>query len=111
MSKGNAKTNHHYVPRGYLAHFTIPGEKSLIWQYDKLAQKFSKAPKSIHKIASRKNYYAFTSNTGGLDTNTIEDAFQKIETEAISIMRQIFPGKLSILLNNNHEKSTYYLIT
>ena len=29
------KKNQHFVPKGYLRNFTIAGEKSHVWEYDK----------------------------------------------------------------------------
>ncbi|MEX1668608.1 DUF4238 domain-containing protein [Zhongshania guokunii] len=45
-----AKDNQHYVPQGYLRGFTIEGERSLIWEYDKNTGKISRQPKSVRGV-------------------------------------------------------------
>lgn len=88
-----AKDNHHYVPQGYLRCFTIEGEKSLIWEYDKDTGEISRHPKSLRNICSEHHYYAQKREDGSVDSESMEDAFHQIEDETPRIIRNIkFPG-------------------
>lgn len=83
------KDNQHYVPRGYLRGFTIPGEKSLIWQYDKNTGEIFKRPKSINRICSEFQYYAQKNEDGSTDKKTMENAFHEIEDKTPRIIKRI----------------------
>lgn len=88
-----AKDNHHYVPQGYLRGFTIEGEKSLIWEYDKDTGEISHYPKSIRDICSKHHYYAQKRENGSVDNESMEDAFHEIEDKTPRIIKKIkFPG-------------------
>lgn len=84
-----AKDNQHFIPQGYLRGFTIHGEKSLIWEYDKNTGHISKAPKSIREICNRDKYYAQKNEDGSLDKESIENSFHEIENLAPRIIRKI----------------------
>jgi hypothetical protein len=77
--------------------FSIDGEKSLIWEYDKKYCKISKTPKSVNKICSKDFYYE-QKMPDGSKTQMLEDGFQKIEKVAINIIRKI----------NSEQKLTEY---
>ncbi|KGJ95996.1 DUF4238 domain-containing protein [Thalassotalea sp. ND16A] len=83
------KDNQHYVPRGYLRGFTIPGEKSLIWQYDKNTGEIFKRPKSVNRICSEFQYYAQKNEDGSTDKETMENAFHEIEDKTPRIIKKI----------------------
>lgn len=84
------KDNHHFIPQGYLRKFTILGEKSLIWEYDKKEGFFSKKPKSVRKICAIKQYYAQEDEQGNINKNNIEDAFSKYtESPGIRVINSI----------------------
>ena len=88
-----AKENHHYVPQGYLRGFTIEGEKSLIWEYDKNSGRVSHQPKSIREICAGHHYYAQKREDGSVDHESMEDAFHEIEDKTPRILKNIkFPG-------------------
>lgn len=88
-----AKENHHYVPQGYLRGFTIEGEKSLIWEYDKDTGKVSRQPKSIREVCAEHHYYAQKREDGSVDHESMEDAFHEIEDKTPRIIKNIkFPG-------------------
>lgn len=88
-----AKDNHHYVPQGYLRGFTIEGEKSLIWEYNKDTGVISRQPRSIHKICAAHHYYAQKHEDGAIDNKSMEDAFHEIEDKAPRVIKNIkFPG-------------------
>ena len=84
-----AKDNHHYVPQGYLRGFTIEGEKSLIWEYDKDTGEISRHPKSIRDICSEHHYYAQKREDGSVDNESMEDAFHEIEDKTPRIIKNI----------------------
>ena len=71
------KDNQHFVPQGYLRKFTIEGEKSLLWEYDKITGKISKDPKSVRQICTENQYYAQEDENGNIDKDKLEDAFSK----------------------------------
>lgn len=84
-----AKGNHHFVPQGYLRGFTIEGEKSLIWEYDKEAGSITRQPKSIREICSEHHYYAQKREDGSVDNESMENAFHEIENKAPKVIRSI----------------------
>jgi len=84
-----AKDNQHYVPKGYLRGFTISGEKSLIWQYDKNTGEVSRHPKSINQICSEHQYYAQQYQDGSIDKETVENAFHEIENKTPRVIKKI----------------------
>lgn len=88
-----AKDNHHYVPQGYLRGFTIEGEKSLIWEYDKNTGKISHQPRTIRDVCAEHHYYAQKREDGTVDNESMEDAFHEIEDKVPRIIKAIkFPG-------------------
>jgi len=88
-----AKDNQHYVPQGYLRGFTIEGERSLIWEYDKNTGEISHQPKSIREICAEHQYYAQKREDGTVDHESMEDAFHEIEDKAPRVIKKInFPG-------------------
>ncbi|NKI19243.1 DUF4238 domain-containing protein [Spongiibacter sp. KMU-166] len=106
-----AKDNHHYVPKGYLRGFTIEGEKSLIWEYDKNTGGISRQPKSISYICSEHHYYAQKNEDGTVDHESMENAFHYIEDKAPRIIAKIeFPGtgKKVILTDKEREILSFF---
>lgn len=71
------KDNQHFVPQGYLRKFTIKGEKSLLWEYDKKTGTNSKEPKSVKQICTEHQYYAQEDENGDINKDKLEDAFSK----------------------------------
>lgn len=87
------KENQHYVPQGYLRKFTIDGEKSLLWEYDKKIGENSKEPKSVRQICNEHLYYAQEKENGELDKDTLENGFSKyVENPGIRAIDSI-PNK------------------
>jgi hypothetical protein len=100
-----AKDNHHYVPQGYLRGFTIEGEKSLVWEYDKNTGEISRNPKSVRDICSEYHYYAQKREDGSVDNVSMEDAFHEIEDKAPRIIKNIiFPGTGQKVALNDEER-------
>lgn len=88
-----AKDNHHYVPQGYLRGFTLEGEKSHIWEYDKNTGEISRQPRSIRDICAKHHYYEQKSEDGSIDHESMEGAFHEIENKAPRVIKNIkFPG-------------------
>lgn len=83
------KDNHHFVPQGYLRGFTIEGERSLIWEYDKETGNISHQPKSVREICSEHHYYAQKSEDGSVDNESMENAFHEIEDKTPRIIKSI----------------------
>jgi hypothetical protein len=81
MSKKNplkTKKNQHYVPQSYLRRFTIKGEKSLIWKFDKKNNEYNKYPASVNKICA-KPYYYYQQDGDGFEHIRLEDEISKVE--------------------------------
>jgi hypothetical protein len=87
-----AKDNQHFVPQGYLRGFTIEGENSLLWEYDKETGNISHQPKSVSKICSEHHYYAQKREDGSVDNESMENAFHEIEDKAPRIIKSIEVG-------------------
>ncbi|MCK2045594.1 MULTISPECIES: DUF4238 domain-containing protein [Chromohalobacter] len=73
------KKNQHYVPQSYLRRFTIDGEKSLIWTFDKNKFEFEKLRSSVNKICSEDYYYYQQDNEGGFDHIKLEGSLSEVE--------------------------------
>ncbi len=73
------KKNQHYVPQSYLRRFTIDGEKSLIWSFDKNKFEFEKLRSSVNKICSEDYYYYQQDSAGGFDHIKLEDSLSEVE--------------------------------
>ncbi|PWQ97922.1 DUF4238 domain-containing protein [Leucothrix arctica] len=100
-----AKDNHHYVPQGYLRGFTIEGEKSLIWEYDKNTGEISRQAKSIRYICAKHHYYAQKREDGSNDHESMENAFCKIEDESPRVIKKIkFPGTGNKVILTDEER-------
>jgi hypothetical protein len=67
------------VPQSYLRRFTINGEKSLIWAFDKKISEFKKRKSPVNKICSEDYYYFQQDSAGGFDHIKFEDCLSEIE--------------------------------
>ena len=86
------KHRHHYVPQGYLRGFTIPGQKSLLWEYDKGKSALPKTPKSVKSICFRTDHNLLIGKDGKPNANVLEDAFNRhVESPALKIIKQLCP--------------------
>jgi hypothetical protein len=109
-----AKDNHHYIPQGYLRRFSIEGEKSLIWEYDKELVAVSKVPRSIRHICSIRHYYAQESETGEIDKGSLEDAFaNNIESPYFHLLDRLAKNLASPVSVTGEEKAliAYFIST
>jgi len=100
-----AKDNHHYVPQGYLRAFTIEGENSLVWEYDKNTGEISRHPKSVRNICSEHHYYAQKRKNGSIDNESMEDAFHEIEEKIPRVIKNItLPSTGQKVILNDEER-------
>jgi len=78
------------VPAGYLRRFSIEGEKSLVWEYDKLKQRVSHTPVSVNKVCSKHQYYAQEDEQGNLEKESLENQLDRlVENPAIRVIDSI----------------------
>ncbi|WP_145522381.1 DUF4238 domain-containing protein [Yersinia ruckeri] len=89
VSNKQVKKNQHYVPQSYLRRFTIDGEKSLIWSFDKKANKFLKNTSSINKICCEDYYYYQLDEKGDVNHTKLEDVISEIEKIGNDILNEI----------------------
>jgi hypothetical protein len=100
------KANQHFVPESFLKGFTIESKKSLIWGYNKKHPKHPKRTSSTNRICSKKFYYEQPLEDGQ-KTQILEDGFEKIESHAIQIIREL-PSK-RILKGEDKGCLSFYL--
>ena len=82
--------NQHFVPQFYLREFTIPGEKSLIWEFDKEQGEYSKVPKSVRSICSRNRYYRQVREDGVEEPDRLEHGFSReLEKKTAPLYRSL----------------------
>lgn len=95
----NEKHRHHYVPQGYLRGFTIPGEKSLLWEYDTKTGEVSSCPKSVRSVCFRIDHNLLEWRDGRRDPNLVEDWLDKnIEAPALTVIKEfkVEPGQTRV---------------
>lgn len=86
------KHRHHFVPQGHLRGFTISGQKSMLWEYDKHRGSVSKMPKSVRSVCYRANHNLLIGNDDKPDYNALEDSISRnVETPALKIIKQLYP--------------------
>ncbi len=73
------KKNQHYVPQSYLRRFTIKGEKSLLWSFDKEKGDFLKKTSSVNKVCSEDYYYYQQDDNNGFNHIQFEDSLSDVE--------------------------------
>lgn len=93
MNKRKVKKNQHYVPQSYLRRFTIEGEKSLLWEFDKKSSRFKKNTSSVNKVCSEDYYYYQQDANGGFDHITIEDSLSEVEKIGNDILIKIINSR------------------
>lgn len=81
------KINHHYVPASYLRGFTIDGENSLVWGYDKKYGKCT-GKRSVDSICSE-DYYYEQPKPDGSKSQCMEDAFNEVEKASIEAIKKL----------------------
>jgi hypothetical protein len=85
-AKASRSKLHHFVPRSYLAGFTLNGSKhGRIWILDAAELKIFKS--SPAKTAAQTHFNRI--DVPGLDPNTVEDIFASIEGRAAPVMNLI----------------------
>lgn len=97
------KKRHHYLPIFYLEGFIDPTNEPYVWIYEKGNSSVRKA--TANNIGVQKGFYTFTTKERGKDSNTIENAFEKVETACAPVLRKIRNFKNL----NKKEKSNFSL--
>ena len=87
--------NQHFVPQFYLRSFTIPGEKSLIWEFDKQTGQYAKRPKSVRSICSRYRYYRQVRDTGIEEPDMLEHGFSRELERKVAPLHKALLGRLA----------------
>lgn len=83
------KRNQHYVPQSYLRRFTIEGEQSLLWNFDKEVGGFLRQPSSVNRICCEDYYYYQIDEQGEVNHIALEDAISDIERIGNNIIDDI----------------------
>jgi len=87
------KRRHHYAPQMYLEAFVDPTDaKGRLYIYDKKLGVIQ--PSSTKDAGLEKHYYSFHTETGERDSDTVEDALQRVEDAAAPAMRALRAGKV-----------------
>ncbi len=84
---GTIKKRHHFVSAFYLEGFIDQGHPPFLCLYDK--EERSVKDVSAKDAGCRKLFYAFPTKDGGMDTNTLEDIFQKLESQVAPLLDKI----------------------
>ncbi|MBN1507241.1 MAG: DUF4238 domain-containing protein [Sedimentisphaerales bacterium] len=95
--------NQHFVPQFYLRGFSIPKERSLVWEFDKERGRYAKAPRSIRTICSRRRYYRQMREGGVEEPDMLEKGFsreleQKVSPLYRTLLARIAEGTSEITL-------------
>lgn len=99
------KKNQHYLAQSYLKGFTIDGEESLIWQYDKRYGRLSNRKSSIGRICSKNYYYEdYSLPNYPSDKKKFEDAIGEVEKVGIDIINSIPKENSSQKISLNSEQ-------
>ena len=84
MNREEIKKKHHYLPTFYLKGFT---NSDRLWVYEKGNLKVRSS--SPEEEGCQRFYHAFVTHEGNKDTNTIENYFDKIETNTGVLLANI----------------------
>jgi hypothetical protein len=94
MPNKKIKKNQHYVPKSHLKRFTIYGEKSLLWSFDKEVGDYNKLTSSIKKICAEDYYYYQITPDNEIDHIAFEDGISEIETIGNNIIDKVLACRL-----------------
>ena len=87
-----AKRRHHYIPQFYLKGFTDPRKENCVWVYDKEEEKLF--PSTPLNIAVEKDYHTMINEKSEADTETIENLYGFIESDASKVIQKIHIGEM-----------------
>ncbi|EDM65954.1 hypothetical protein PE36_08131 [Moritella sp. PE36] len=93
MKNRKIKKNQHYVPKSHLKRFTIDGEKSLIWAFDKIKGEYERLTSSINKICAEDYYYYQIDPNGDVDHTLLEDVLSEIEMVGNNLIDKILGSR------------------
>ncbi|MCS3426026.1 hypothetical protein M2403_004659 [Rahnella sp. BIGb0603] len=89
MNNRQKKRNQHYVPQSYLRRFTIKGEQSLLWSFDKESKKYLRHPSSVKKVCCEDYYYYQLDDAGEVNHIDLEDSISEVEKIGNDIINKI----------------------
>ncbi len=101
------KKNQHYVPQSYLRRFTMNGEKSLLWEYEREKKSFKKYASSVNKICSDNYYYYQQDEQGGFDHVKFEDSLSEVEKIGNDVLIKIISSHSMPFSCINEEERGY----
>lgn len=81
------KKRHHYIPQFYLREFIDPSNLPYLWVYEKGCVEIKSV--SAKDAGVEKDYHSFPNSDGQKDTESIENAFQKIEYATACVFERI----------------------
>ena len=93
MHNKNIKKNQHYVPKSHLKRFTIDGEKSLLWAFDKDNGDYDKLTSSIKKVCAEDYYYYQVKPDNEIDHIALEDSISEVETIGNNIIDKVLASR------------------
>jgi hypothetical protein len=93
MHNKKIKKNQHYVPKSHLKRFTIDGEKSLLWSFDKAIGDYEQLRSSIKKICAEDYYYYQVTPDNEIDHIALEDSLSEVETIGNNIIDKILESR------------------
>ncbi|EKB1963238.1 TPA: DUF4238 domain-containing protein [Vibrio diabolicus] len=93
MNNRKIKKNQHYVPKAHLKRFTIEGQKSLIWAFDKNKGEYGRQTASINKICAEDYYYYQIDPQGQVDHIKLEDVISEVEMIGNNIIDKVLDSR------------------
>lgn len=93
MNNRKIKKNQHYVPKAHLKRFTIEGQKSLIWAFDKSKGEYGRQTASINKVCAEDYYYYQIDPQGQVDHIQLEDVISEIEMIGNNIIDKVLGSR------------------
>ncbi|WP_337920471.1 DUF4238 domain-containing protein [Vibrio cholerae] len=93
MNNRKIKKNQHYVPKAHLKRFTIEGQKSLIWAFDKNKGEYGNQTASINKVCAEDYYYYQIDLQGQVDHIQLEDVISEVEMVGNNIIDNVLNSR------------------
>lgn len=93
MNNRKIKKNQHYVPKAHLKRFTIEGQKSLVWAFDKNKGEYGRQTASINKVCAEDYYYYQIDPQGQVDHIQLEDVISEVEMVGNNIIDKVLDSR------------------